>query len=63
LLVDIGTYMRHGLVLPGSGAPGLIEALVTNWLAWDKQVTVLMAGLRLGRPHGTTVLQLVVPAG
>jgi hypothetical protein len=49
LLVDIGTYMRHGLVLPNPVARrDSIEALVTNWPAWDKQVTALMAGLRLG---------------
>ena len=49
LLVDIGSYMRHGLALPNPVARrDSIEALVANWPAWDKQVTALMAGLRRG---------------
>jgi hypothetical protein len=49
LLVDIGSYLRHGLALPNPVARrNAIEALVNNWPAWDKQATALMAGLRLG---------------
>jgi hypothetical protein len=49
LLVDIGSYSRHGLASPNPVARrNAIEALVTNWPAWDKQATALMAGLRPG---------------
>jgi hypothetical protein len=49
LLVDIGSYLRHGLALPNPVARrNSIEALVTNWPAWDEQVSALMAELRPG---------------
>jgi hypothetical protein len=49
LLVDIGRYLQHGLVRPNPVARrNSIEALLTNWPAWDKQATALMAGLRVG---------------
>ena len=49
LLMDLGRYLRHGLALPNPVARrNAIEALVTNWPAWDKQVSALMAGLRQG---------------
>jgi hypothetical protein len=47
LLVDIEGYLRHGLALPNPVARrNSIEALVTNWPAWDSRVSALMAGLR-----------------
>ena len=36
LLVDIGDYLRHGMALPDPVTRrNAIEALVTNWPAWD----------------------------
>jgi hypothetical protein len=46
LLVDVRGYVRHGLALPNRvERRNSIEALVTNWPAWDGQVRALMAGL------------------